>query len=121
VLLEFPGAKQAWREVQLWDKIDSTLRKNDNMDALIFTLLDQLPLVQRELFVMIMWSLWKCRNLKLWQQQNEIIMQVVEHKTTSRGLANSPKYKSATRRCSFDSSRLFRQWQCGGVVEAGLW
>jgi len=48
------------------------------MDALIFTLLDQLPLVQRELFVTIMWSLWKRRNLKLWQQQNETIMQVLE-------------------------------------------
>jgi len=78
VLLECPGAKQAWHEVQLWDTIDSTLRKNYNMDALIFTLTDQLPLVQRELFVTIMWSLWKRRNLKLWQQQNETIMQVME-------------------------------------------
>jgi len=48
------------------------------MDALIFTLLDQLSLVQKELFVTIMWSLWKCKNLKLWQQQNETILQVVE-------------------------------------------
>lgn len=48
------------------------------MDALIFTLLDQLSLVQKELFVTIMWSLWKRRNLKLWQQQNETILQVVE-------------------------------------------
>jgi hypothetical protein len=72
--MEYPGAKQAWREVQLWDTIERTLRKNYNMDALIFTLLDQLPLVQRELFVTIMWSMWKRRNLKLWQQQNETIM-----------------------------------------------
>lgn len=71
-------ARQAWRVVQLWNTIDRTLRKNYNMDALIFTLLDQLPLVQRELFVTIMWSMWKRRNLKLWQQQNETIMHVLE-------------------------------------------
>jgi len=48
------------------------------MDALIFSLLDQLPSTQKELFVTIMWSLWKRRNSKLWQQQNETCMQVVE-------------------------------------------
>jgi len=48
------------------------------MDALIFSLLDQLPSTQKELFVTIMWSLWKRRNLKLWHQQNETCMQVVE-------------------------------------------
>jgi hypothetical protein len=40
VLLECPGAMQAWREVNLWDIIDRTLRRNYNMDALIFSLLD---------------------------------------------------------------------------------
>jgi len=48
------------------------------MDALIFSLLDHVPSTQKELFVTIMWSLWKCRNLKLWQQKNETCMQVVE-------------------------------------------
>jgi len=48
------------------------------MDALIFSLLDQLPSSQKELFVTIMWSLWKRMNLKLWQQQNETCLQVVE-------------------------------------------
>jgi len=48
------------------------------MDALIFFLLDQMPSMQKELFVTIVWSLRKPRNLKLWQQQNETCMQVVE-------------------------------------------
>ena len=48
------------------------------MDALIFSLFDQLCSTQKELFVAIMWSLWKRRNLKLWQQQNETSLQVVE-------------------------------------------
>jgi len=78
VLLECPGAMQAWREVNLWEIINRTLRQNYNIDALIFSLLDQLPSMHKELFVTIMWSLWKRRNLKLWQQQNETCMQVVE-------------------------------------------
>ena len=78
VLVECPGAMQAWREVNLWEIIDRTLRQNYNIDALIFSLLDQLPSTQKELSVTIIWSLWKRRNLKLWQQQNETCMQVVE-------------------------------------------
>lgn len=46
-----PCAMQAWREVQLWDTIDRTLRKNYNIDALIFSLFNQLCSAQKE-------SLW---------------------------------------------------------------
>jgi hypothetical protein len=77
-MLECPGAMQAWQEVNLWDTIDRTFCQNFNMDALILSLLDKLPYTQNELFVTIMWSLWKRRNLKLWQQQNETSLQVVE-------------------------------------------
>jgi hypothetical protein len=48
------------------------------MDALIFSLLYQLSPAQKYLFVMIMWRVWKRRNLKLWQQQNETILHVVD-------------------------------------------
>jgi len=36
---------------------------------------------QNELFVTTMWSLWKSRNLKLWQQQNEQSFQIVHRAT----------------------------------------
>ena len=45
---------------------------------MLFSLLDQLPSAQKELFVTIMWSSWKRSNLKLWQQQNETCLQVVK-------------------------------------------
>jgi hypothetical protein len=83
VLLECPGAMQAWCEVQLWDTIDRTLHNNYRMDALIFSLLDQLSKAQKEMFVAIMWSMWKRRNLKLWQKQNETSLQVVERAKNS--------------------------------------
>jgi len=40
---------QAWRDVHLRDTIDRTPHQNYNMDALIFSLLQQLPLAQSEL------------------------------------------------------------------------
>jgi len=42
-----PGAMQAWREIRLWDTIDRTLRKNYNIDAIIFSLFDQLCSAQK--------------------------------------------------------------------------
>ena len=81
MLLECLRAVQVWPDVHLWDTIDRTLHQNYNMNALIFSLLLQLQSAQSELFVTIMWSLWKRKNLKLWQQQNETSRQVVERAT----------------------------------------
>lgn len=39
VLLECPSAMQVWHAVNLWDKIDSVLRQDYDMNSVIFTLL----------------------------------------------------------------------------------
>ena len=72
---------QVWCDVNLWESIDRVLHQNYNMDAVMFSLLQQLTICQSELFVKILWSLWKRRNLKLRQQKNETNMQVVERAT----------------------------------------
>jgi len=41
-------------------------------------LLDQLQPSQRSLFTSVFYSIWKCRNLRLWQQVNETTTQVFE-------------------------------------------
>jgi len=41
------------------------------MDAVVFTMLSTLNPSQVALFAIIMWSLWKRKNLKLWQQKVE--------------------------------------------------
>jgi len=79
--LEYPNVVQVWCDVNLWESIDRVLHQNYNMDAVMFSLLQQLTICQSELFVKILWSLWKRRNLKLWQQKNETNMQVVERAT----------------------------------------
>jgi len=52
------------------------------MDVVVFTLLHQLsPNQSEQLFATVLWSLWKRKNLKLWQQKNETNTQVVERAT----------------------------------------
>jgi len=81
VLLKCPNAVQVWQAVNLLDKINRVLCQNYNMDAVIFTLLHKRPPNQSVLLATLMWSLWKRRNLKLWQQKNETVTQAVERAT----------------------------------------
>jgi len=41
------------------------------LDAVVFTMLSTLNLSQCTLFATIMWSIWKRKNLKLWQHKDE--------------------------------------------------
>jgi len=70
-----------WWNANLWDAIDRVIQQDCNISALIFTLLHNLSSGQCELMATIMWSLWKCRNMKLWQQQFEIDSQVLQRAT----------------------------------------
>ncbi|AET02318.1 hypothetical protein MTR_8g039080 [Medicago truncatula] len=52
------------------------------MDVVVFTLLHQLSLSKSEqLFAIVLWSLWKGNNWKLWQQKNKTNTQVGERAT----------------------------------------
>ena len=82
ILLECPGAMHICREVNLWDKIDKALGLNYNMYAVIFSLLSQPNPSQSSLFAKILWSIWKRKNLKLWQQKAETNDQVLAWATT---------------------------------------
>ena len=81
ILIECPKAVQVWRNANLWDIIDRVIHQDYNTSDLIFTLLQILSSGQCELMATIMWSLWKCRNMKLWQQQLETDSQVFQRAT----------------------------------------
>jgi hypothetical protein len=81
VLLECPSVMHIWREVNLWDKIDRALRQDYNMYALIFSLLSQLTPSQSALFATILWSIWKIRNIMLWQEKTKTNAQVLTRVT----------------------------------------
>jgi hypothetical protein len=57
------------------------IHQDYNIHALIFTFLQNFSSMQYELMATIMWSLWKSRNMKLWQQQNETNVQVFQRAT----------------------------------------
>lgn len=81
ILVECLKAVQTWRDVILCDKINRVFRQDYNINALIFTLLQQFSSDQCELMATVMWSLWKSCRMKLWQQNNESNSQVVHHAT----------------------------------------
>jgi len=81
VLIECPKVVQVRWNANLWDIIDRVIHQDYNISALIFTLLQDLSPGQCKLMATIMWSLWKSRILKLWQQQNETDSQIFQRAT----------------------------------------
>jgi len=53
ILIECPKV-QVWRDANLWDTIDSVLRQDYNIHALVFTFLQNFPLGHCELMATIM-------------------------------------------------------------------
>jgi len=54
------------------------MNQYDNASDIIFNLLQKFPASQVESIVTIMWSIWKSRNLKLWQQVSESTVTILE-------------------------------------------
>lgn len=73
--IECPQAIQVRCATHLWEDIKKALSNNYGMEETGFILLRQLYSSQST----YLWSLWKRRNLKLWQQVDEMTSQVLEH------------------------------------------
>jgi len=66
-----------WRAAGLWHLIEALLQRYDDLPEIIFHLLENAVQVQAELFVTILWSIWKSRNLRLWQNVTETNSNIV--------------------------------------------
>ncbi|XP_024640514.1 uncharacterized protein [Medicago truncatula] len=62
------AAVDVWNAANVWHLISPSLVLFDNASDIIFHLLRILSTTQIENIVTIIWSIWKARNLKLWQQ-----------------------------------------------------
>lgn len=51
--------------------------RNNTSAEFIFALLQELSHAQAELFASVLWSLWKSRNLQLWQNEVETLQAIV--------------------------------------------
>jgi len=59
-------------------KIDLAMHNNNTTANIIFALLQDLPQDQTQIFCTILWSLWKSRNMRVWQNITETCQTVVE-------------------------------------------
>jgi hypothetical protein len=67
-----------WRAAGLWQVIEPLLHRFDDAPDIIFQVLQNVTAAQAELFATVLWSIWKSRNLKLWQQENENNSNIIE-------------------------------------------
>lgn len=67
-----------WHSANVWHLISPSLNQFDNDPNIIFNLLQKLSTTQTETIVTIMWSIWKARNLKLWQQVSNSTVTILE-------------------------------------------
>jgi hypothetical protein len=62
----------------LWNSIQQTYLNSESVAECIFTLLQHFDIANSQHFTATLWSLWKHRNLKLWQDVNETAAQVID-------------------------------------------
>jgi len=71
MLFDCPKAGNVWLSCSLVDKVNSVMHNNNTVAEIIFALLQELPKEKAEQVAKNLWSLWKSRNLRIWQNTSE--------------------------------------------------
>ncbi|KAL6575261.1 hypothetical protein OROMI_012546 [Orobanche minor] len=69
LFIECAFARDCWRVVGLWNTLESLLNEVDGLTELVLRLVDELPPAKLEAFAMTLWQVWRCRNNKVWQDE----------------------------------------------------
>jgi len=101
VLLTCSIAAQVWQASGLRNSVALAVQECDTAAEMIFHVLARLFQVQCSLFATILWSIWKCRNLRLWQQVTETAVQVYERATN---MLDDWKHAQESRKNTADSA-----------------
>ncbi|KAL6535689.1 hypothetical protein OROMI_027063 [Orobanche minor] len=70
LFMECEFARKCWRAVGLWDLLDGLLGEVDGLTDLVLRMVEELPPAKLEAFAMILWQLWRCRNSKVWEEED---------------------------------------------------
>ena len=71
-------ARIVWQQSLLLSKVISVMQKSSTTAEIIFTLLQELPQGQAEQFATLLWSVWKSRNLRVWENVTDTGQVIVE-------------------------------------------
>jgi len=78
LFLACPFVIQVWRASGLWPQVSNAIVESATAIDVIFTLLADLPVMHKQIFAATVWSLWKHRNLKVWEDVTEVVVVVVD-------------------------------------------
>jgi len=82
VFFACPFATQVWNRTGLWGSIQYALSTTSSATYAIFSILQELSVDLLQRFATVLWSIWKHRNLKVWDDVTETSALVVERART---------------------------------------
>lgn len=97
-----PKASSCWELAQMDSTIRVLLHNVDDFTTLLFTLFDRLSDQQQSLASMILWSIWKSRNSKLWEGSDTSPSIIVQR---AKDLLNKWSYMQRARHLVSDTQQ----------------
>jgi len=77
-LFTCPKSAQCWQQMGLWNEVSNV----GNISTTIFEILQQLQPTQHPIFSTLMWSIWKNRNNKVWNDSSDTCQVICDRATT---------------------------------------
>jgi len=73
---------QCWQQMGLWNEVSNVVSNVGNISTTIFEILQQLQSTQHPIFSTLMWSIWKNRNNKVWNDSSDTCQVICDRATT---------------------------------------
>lgn len=71
-----PGSVQTWKHIGLWGDLEPVLNRVEGFAEFFFYVSRILDNHKRSLFAWTLWSMWRKRNIKIWEDKEESYVQV---------------------------------------------
>ncbi|XP_039686979.1 uncharacterized protein [Medicago truncatula] len=108
VFFDFPFAIHVWNRTGLWSSIQHALASITSVVEAIFSLLETLSVELGQQLATVLWSIWKNRNLRVWEdvaESSAIVVERARNMVEDWNVANSPSIlASATSQQLFIST-----------------
>lgn len=78
IFISCTKSKELWTKLGLWQDLERRMYEVDSFDDMVLTTLKSLDEGKRQIWCMCLWSLWKSRNHKLWENKGKTYLQIVQ-------------------------------------------